>query len=94
MSKKHQKQVTIKFPEQKQVDVGMEPSKANQTRYHNTFTPSLHALVYIQKTILWLLIHESYLSRKVEVEVEVEAAAEEAAAQETVVQESVAEAAE
>ena len=42
--KEQQEQVTIKFSEWKQVHVGMEPYKTNQTRWkwhNNTFTPSL-----------------------------------------------------
>ena len=40
-----------KFPEGKQVNVGMEASKPNQTRWewhHNAFTPSLHLVPFCQ----------------------------------------------
>ena len=40
-----------KFSEGKQVHVGMEASKTNQTRWewhHNTFTPSLHLVPFCQ----------------------------------------------
>ena len=50
-NKKHQEQVTKKFSEWKQVHVGMEPSKTNQTRWewhHNNFTPSLHLVPFCQ----------------------------------------------
>ena len=43
--------VTKNFAKCKQAHVGMEPSKTNQTRwehYHNTFTPSLHLVQFLQ----------------------------------------------
>ena len=52
------------FSEEKQVHVGMEASKTNQTRcerHHNTFTPSLHLVPFCQLcTPQTLYMHLAY----------------------------------
>ena len=53
-----QAKVTKKFCGRKQADVGMKPSKTNQTWWewhHNTFTPSLHLVPFCQLYLVFVV---------------------------------------